>query len=261
MFKVELHSHCRWGSCDGALNEREIVQLLKEFGYDGFVLSNHYDMVQLKKFLYKDYMNISCSDEQKCPFKTTTSKYNATESELLSCYSTWLGSIKLAKSVADKVGIKCYAGMEYTLNNGNHIGVIGCTIEDFEQEFVKPERDIHYITDYAHRHGAITVNNHPYRRSNEPEVFVDGYEIVNTKHDMLDVYTESGFNHKSGRLGLFVCGSDIHEKKHVGRSYTLFNDEPKDEKQLARFILSGKYYNYILKDLEDRSKGYMLCEV
>lgn len=265
MFKIELHSHCRMGSCDARVDEKQLVQLFIKNGYDGFVLSNHYDKTQLMKYSYPNYQDIGCSDYlndfDECPFKKMDEN-DFTEEQLRRNYFMWLGSLKLASIIADRSGIKFFAGMEYTLDDGKtHIGILGLSIQDFEEEVLYPQRDINYLNDYVRRRGGILIQNHPFRRNPEIHTLVDGYECVNTKHDLEDVFSESEFNRKTGRLGIFTCGSDIHSEREVDRSYTLLKEEPANEKELAMLLRNGEYYNYIARNFSDLSEGYRLCLV
>lgn len=264
MFRIELHSHARHGSCDSMFDEKELPRCLVKAGYNGFVISNHYDKRQLAKYLIDGYVNVRCSDyvnEHDCPFERINLD-SISEDKYRECYYQWLASVKLIILNSESCGIKCYCGMEYTLDDGGHVGIIGLTVKDFEKDMILPNKDINYVWRYVTDRGGIVIQNHPFRHGKPVHAAVSGYECVSTKRsDMSDVYSECEFNNKSGRLGLFVCGGDVHSANEIGRCYTGMLKLPRNERELASILLSGRYYNYITNDFNDLSKGYRVCEV
>lgn len=235
MYKIELHSHCKSGSCDSMFNEEGLVKALS--GFDGFVLSNHYDEHQLSKMKASWYCNGYCPD---CVVTDKRLK----EEDFEKCYSRWLLSIEKCQQSAKNAGIKCYAGMEYSIV-GAHLGILGCTLDDFIKDPIYPGRDLEYVLQYAHRHGAIVIQNHPYRRG-APVKGVDGYELWNTKHDRTDILIKGEFPYRSN---IYVCGEDIHYSRDIGKSYTEVERLPDDEKDLVRMLIAGEYVCYVAENL------------
>lgn len=261
MFKVELHAHARTGSCDSDFDEKSLVVALKRYGYDGFVLTNHYDKLQLMKYSVPDFMTVRCSDyimrgrREDCPFEKLS--LDVSGSELRKYYYKWIGSLRLAMAFAEKYGIRCFAGMEYKISTGEHIAVLGCAIEDFESEYVRPEESIDYIYDYSHRHGGIVIQNHPLRhKEGKIQTKVDGYEYINTKHGVKDVVDKSRLNYKNKDNTIFVCGSDVHSENELGKVYTCFRMEPDDEIDLVQMLKLGVYENCVLKDIDNINSDY-----
>lgn len=237
MYKIELHSHCKAVSCDSMFNEEGLVKALS--GFNGFVLSNHYNEQQLAKMKLSWYCHGYC-------YNCDISNKRLGVEDFEKCYSRWLLSIEKCKHYAKLSGIMCYAGMEYSVEGG-HFGIIGCTLDDFINDPIYPGRDLTCVLNYAHKHGAIVIQNHPYRRG-VPMSGVDGYELWNTKHGKTDMLIKGEFPYRSD---IYVCGADIHHCHDIGKSYTEVERLPEDEKDLARMLMEGKYTCYVAENLED----------
>lgn len=257
MFKVELHTHSKFASCDAKMNVKDLVLSMKEKGIDGFVLSNHYNFMQVAKYLVNKYKEVNCSNYEycyDCPYLNTVNNISKTDYKKL--YNIWLEDIREAIKIGKEYNIHAYAGMEYTLYDGTHIEILGCTVEEFENNVIEPDKSIDELINYVRKFNGIVIQNHP-KRSNTFIKEVDGYECLNSKYSIIDMMGEEEFKDiYNVKDTILVCGGDIHSSREIGKSFVGFEYEPRDEKELVNMLKDRKYNNYIAESFSDLSFGY-----
>lgn len=246
MFKVEMHCHTYPASCDSHITPEALVRNAKEKGYNGIVVTNHFDMLQLAKFRkpLRQMCDWNCS---KCITERTCT--NIPDIDSARCYDKWLSGISETRICGEKMGIKVFAGCEYSLSgHTSHISILGLTIEEMRHEQLQWLQPIEYLVDLKQRHPEILlICNHPDRNICNPNPYeVDGFERFNTKNhenarcDHLDILKDM-MSPEVLREKILICGSDAHTDKEFGSSSILFEKELTDEKELCKELKAHRY--------------------
>ncbi len=160
MFKVETHLHTTVISPCGRVTPEQIVMRYKEAGYDGLIVTDHY---QLEAFRFAGIDLDGPGDKLEA----------------------FLEGYRQVKAFADRVGMKTYYGAELEFTeNRNHYLLYGFS----PQLLADPARvcamGIAEFSELACKDGALLIKAHPYRDRCVPVApyLVDGIEAVN-RHD------------------------------------------------------------------------------
>lgn len=250
MYKIELHAHTFPGSCDSRMLPTTLVSEAHQKGYHGIVISNHLDVGQIAKMQTGGYG--MCAHEcDVCPNGIPDMTYDVSNYKAL--YEKWFIDLKRAQLKGEQLGVKVYAGCEYTVRNVDaHIAILGLTVDEFLEAEFMPEEDIYYLQLFREKYpDMLLVQNHPDRnRVIYLPTLVDAYERFNTKH--IDYKGCDSAYQLAERLDkrvfkdfLFVCGGDIHESNDLGVSYMDFDTLPEDEHELVKEIRKRNYKIHI----------------
>lgn len=250
MYKIELHSHTFPSSCDSHLLPTTLVENAHQRGYHGIVISNHFEKSQIAKMYRHDY-NMCKWECERCPQGIRGKTYDMADHKTL--YREWFLDLSRAQIRGKQLGVKVYAGCEYSVKNIDaHISILGLTLQEFLEAEFFPEEDIYYLQLFREKYpDMLLIQNHPDRSKviYTPNL-VDAYERFNTKHidyrgcDSAPQIVDK-FDRKSFRRFLFVCGADIHDVGDFGISYMDFDNLPEDEHELAREIRERNYKIHI----------------
>lgn len=208
--KIEMHVHTSEGSPCAKADAEQIVKAYSEAGYDGIVITNHFDNDLLKEF-------------------------GRTDDERIERY---LLGYRKAKAVEEKYGIKVMLGVEIRLEPNAEDFLIYGIDESFLFEY--PElcfMNQKEIYDLCHLYGAVFYQAHPFREPCVPRhpEFLDGVEYNQRPN--------SGNN--NGRLGEWlkdypdlklVSGSDCHSLCQVGFGGIEIQQTIRDIKELAAIM-------------------------
>ena len=148
---IDLHAHSALSRCckiDGI----ESLKVSKQFGIDGFVLTNHYD----KSYLIND------------------DKIEYANRYINEFYYVYNGSKEL--------GMKCFFGIEITLSKHNDVHMLLYGVEpEWLLEFPDLYNyDIKDLYELAHKYNAILVQAHPLRKNINVLLdinYLDGIEL------------------------------------------------------------------------------------
>lgn len=210
MFKLEMHSHTFSGSSDKVLPVEVAVEEAQKNDINGIMITNHYGTLSIENM----------------PGSTISEKL-----------SNWFDIIVKAKHIGERVGIKVYAGIEYTTEKYQHFSIVGFDGSSFPDI----QKDYAYLRKYADGNGYFLIQNHPVRSSNPIDVIEYdrgiGYELYNL-HYLSRLWSDSiRVRRATEHLNpMYTIGTDCHCKEDVGKSYMLFNDMQKNEIELAEAL-------------------------
>lgn len=209
----DLHCHTSGISRCCRLNSEEILLQAKAKGYDGIVLTNHYTKEYLEDLDYSAWIE----------------KY--------------IAEFESTKRIGEKLGIEVIFGVEVTYETDPriHILLYGAT-----PDFLRKNKELyllksHELYELCHKNGICVIHAHPFRNGTHPLPYTDcdGYEInchpfyLNThSQDIIKMQKEKGF--------IVTCGCDFHGDVYRTGGGTFINDNIKNEKDLADFLLNTK---------------------
>lgn len=216
-YKYELHLHTGAVSRCAAIEPERAVELYKEKGYDGIVITDHYSV---QTFFDKHLF---------APQKDT---------------DFFIEGYRRALKAAGE-DFTVLLGMELRFyGNGNDYLVYGVT-----PEFLRENGNL--LTYYSRRfhelcqkNGMIFVQAHPFRpyifRTNPK--YLDGCEVYNAKNK------DSGINEKAEKwaeennMFVRIGGSDFHREKQIDNISGIITEERiRTNEDLVRILRSGKY--------------------
>lgn len=219
-YKYEMHQHTWPCSHCGHADPAELVRKLKEQGYDGCVLTDHF---------YHGNTGV----DRDLPWKEFCRPY---EENYLK-----------AKAEGSKLGIDILFGLEEHVGDGKEVLLYGITPEFMYLHPELREWGLEPIFRFTRECGALVIQAHPFRSKDyiaEPDklldsAFLDGYEIFNTANKPEDNEKASKRLAYCGKI--FTAGSDCHWNEHPGRAGIETDFRITDEKQLAEVLKSGSY--------------------
>lgn len=186
MYQYEMHCHTKETSACGSVAAVDLVDLYKEKGYTGIVITDHFFNGNIRP----------CRD---LPWKEKV--------ELL------LTGYEKAKERGDEVGLDVFLGWEFSVE-GTDFLTYGL---DKEWLFAHPDCDKMRIREYCklvHESGGYVVQAHPYREAEYIEMIrllpreVDAVETFNAcRTDFENERADEYANHYNK---IKVCGSDNH---------------------------------------------------
>ena len=216
IYKIELHCHTAETSPCGRVGARELVQLYKQAGYDGLVITDHFTA------------SVEGSPED-CDWNTVLNKF-------LSGYRT-------AFDEGKKQGIKVYLGAEIRFpQNMNDYLVFG-----LDEKLLKAMpwvycSSLEEFFNIAEQNGLLIIQAHPYRNpcSPAPVEFLHGIEVYNG-HKGHDSHNEEALTlaNKNGLIP--TTGSDCHYLHAVGTAAIRTSVLPETVKDIVDILYDGDY--------------------
>lgn len=222
-FQFELHCHTAETSYCASCKASQSVALLKDAGYDGVAITNHY---------YREWF---------------TEKEGSWKEKM----DWWLSGYRLAKKAGDEMGLAVVLGVELGFESFpvNHFLSYG-----MEEEFFYEYPQLYEMTpaEYstlANRLGLYFGQAHPMRGNScrpEAPTILHGMEIYNSHGE------NANHNHqvyeivkKNNLVG--TVGSDFHHPYQMGKTAILFPTLPHTSAELAELLLHRQIDGYILK--------------
>lgn len=207
MHIIDTHVHSVEGSPCGKVSSFEIVKLYKENGYDGIVLTNHFNAVIFERLRFAQM--VSWQDKIK----------------------GYLASYYEALRAGAQVGLRVYLGIELMNNESQNEYLIYGVTEDFllshEYFYNKPMSEIRKIAD---ENNLLLIQAHPCRNNAYvmPSELIDGVEGFNGnfRHDSNNA-TALKIGKKMGKI--ITSGSDFHEYADLGNGGVIFKSEPRND--------------------------------
>lgn len=204
--KVDLHNHTREGSIDAVTDPDLLVEIARARGLDGICITEH--------------------GKTKTP---------------------------LAETLRRRHGFLVLAGMEVSTELGDLL-VFG--VDAIPRQLITARQ----VREFVAAKGGVVVAAHPYRWDLSPKpwigprdpdltiekalaaplvTLVDAMEAANGWATTLDVEFTCEV---ARRAGLAVTGgSDAHGPNEIGRCFTVFEDDIRDESDLVRALKSGRF--------------------
>lgn len=252
MFKLEMHSHTFPASCDSHLSAMELVDEAKIKGYNGILVTNHYDVAQLVKYAIPGLVKACTEDCRYCrlhgdEIKEMWSNDRKQHIFDIGAYTYW-HDIECAQEYGRAVGVRVYAGCEYTVAGNTHVSIIGLSREEFLALRLKPEQSIEELIEIKRLYeNVIFIMNHPPHNKNvDVAKYVDGYELINTKHNEYDArmaleFMKAYSGDRSIEDMITVCGGDIHRAADLGKECVILEYEPDNELELSEMLVQGGF--------------------
>ena len=195
LYQFETHCHTLESSNCGIVSGEQIVDGLKEAGYIGTFITDHFysRFFQKKKLVHLDW------EEQVDAF---------------------LAGYKAAKKRGDEIGIKVFLGLEVQAEDSPFEFLVYGPDEAFILEngpFYKLSTKELYSL--MRKNGFLMFQAHPFRFGLSPEnpKYFDGIEIVNAQ-PRNDSRNKRALEFANRNDVMKIAGSDVHVKGDIGRS-------------------------------------------
>ena len=211
---IDTHAHSSGISRCCRIPYNKVIDVAREVGIDGIVLTNHY---------------------QKCYVK---------DGNTVDFARRYTEEFRLAKAYGDSVGFKVFFGAEVTMElyGGAHLLLYGIS-----EDFIESHPDLFDYTLEEMREkvksfdkNAAMVQAHPYRKIKNllPTKYLDGVEI-----NCHPLYENSYFSDmvniaKESKL-ILTCGADYHADTYRPTCGVYFSNDVSDGKELSRYLLTS----------------------
>ncbi|MCQ2462404.1 MAG: PHP domain-containing protein [Clostridia bacterium] len=212
-YLFEMHFHTDESSGCGKIPAAEGVELYIEKGYDGIVVTDHFQMYRVNtEAEYLEY-----AKQQKEGYEAALKAAN--------------GRIKILR------------GMEYRpRGTDNDYLVYGVTDEFVFSHPELKDTDFRQFSTLAHENGLIVFQAHPFRNhmTVTPPDLLDGIEVYNgnRRHNSRNLIAQAWADMHGMRK---ISGSDFHQTEDLATGGTIFTKEINDEKELIAELMNGIY--------------------
>ncbi|MBQ8372312.1 MAG: PHP domain-containing protein [Clostridia bacterium] len=219
-YKYQLHTHTAPTSKCGRTLSAELAEALRDAGYAGCVLTNH-------------FMHGNTGMSRELPWEEFVACY---ERDYLEC-----------KAEGEKYGLDILFGVEEGVGGGSEILCYGLTPRMLYEHPELREYSAETWYRVMHELGVIVINAHPYRVLRTvpdpvplPLSVVDGIEVYN--HGNMPEYNENAeaFAMEHPEL-ILTSGADTHSPDTVGYGGIMTDVRIRNEKDLCEVLRSGKY--------------------
>lgn len=218
MFRIETHLHTKYSSHCGHLDEKALIRGYKEAGYQGIVVTDHYN---------RDTFAMLGLDP-------------AAPGDKLSAY---LEGYFRMREEGERQGIRVYRGAEIRFDECMNDYLLFGFDDDLLRE---PEAVFRMgIAGFAPVYraaGALLIQAHPYRRRCTPAIacYIDGVETRNGNPRHINHNKRAA--EYARQFGLIAtAGSDCHQPEDIGRTGILTRTLPEDSMDLARILREGSF--------------------
>ncbi len=214
-YKYDLHVHTSPVSTCADFSSEETVDFYRETGYDGFALTNHFNIGVMQEYTTKnDFVAYYLNDYEK------------------------------AKSYGKKSGIDVILGMEIRFpENTNDYLVYGITEDDVYRAFDYIYKDYRTFYTEFKTDRNIIIQAHPFRNSATLMAldYLDGIEVFNM---------HPGHNSRIGIAAklakenpdlLILGGTDFHHENHQGMCAVCTPKRIRNSIDMATLIHSRDY--------------------
>ena len=200
---------------DLARAKEETIKLHKSVGYDGIVITNHFNMENLEVFQGTYHEQVS----------------------------QWLEGYHLAYEAGQKNGLKVFFGLEVRLTvNDNDYLIYGLTPDFLLHHECLCLLSLEELSKLCHQEKALLIQAHPFRKGCTPADvrYLDGIEKLNRnpRHD----------NHNEQANALTIAypeligtaGSDFHQNEDLNGAPVYFETAIDTEEQLVEALKNRK---------------------
>ncbi len=210
--KLELHFHTKESSPCGMVYAKDSVKMYKEAGYDGIVVTDHFNEAVLGEK----------SDDWDCAVDKFLEGYNE------------------AVIAGEENGLKVLLGMELRISeNGNDYLVYGVTEEFLRKYPYLYLEDKETIRKIADENGLCIIQAHPFRKGCVPTDtwFIDGVEVWNgnPRHDSQN---EKALMWATENNLTQTVGSDFHRVEDLQNRCFEYDGLIENSKELSKILKS-----------------------
>lgn len=215
--KFEMHMHTSEVSPCSKRSAFEGIKDYKEAGYDGVVITDHFNDYVLESF-------------------------NGSDRERVKRY---LKGYYKAKEAGSALGIRVLFGIETCLKGNEDDFLIYGVTPEFLYEYPKLyEMSLEKMYESVHQAGGLVIQAHPFRGycQMRDSKFLDGVEVFNgnPRHDSRN-YLAKEFMTKHSSL-IKTSGSDYHERGDVARGGMEFTMNICSEESLKKALVLREYH-------------------
>ena len=213
LYQFEMHCHTAETSPCGILTAAEVVEGIKEAGYLGTFITDHF---------YSRFFN----------------KRGIAHLEWKTQADDYLKGYRAAKKRGDEIGLKVFLGLEVQLEESPFEFLVYGPDEAFiidQGPFYKlPTPEFYSL---MHDNGFLVFQAHPFRFNLTPEnpAYVDGIEIVNAqpRHDSRNkLALEFAYDNDT----MVIAGGDVHMKEDIGRAGIMLPGDINSEKDFVAYM-------------------------
>ncbi len=225
MYIYEMHQHTAACSRCGKADTKELIKALKEHGFSGVVITNH-------------FYNGNTGIDRNLPFEEFCEAY---ENDYL-----------VAKKEGERLGIDVLFGIEQGVGNGKEILVYGLTPEKLKKHPEITDGKLKTLSQAVHSEGGMVFQAHPFRNREYinfpdeklPLELLDGIESLNRQNTDEDNIKALTYAKEHGLKQ--VAGSDSHSEDFSVRRFGIeCSCRIKTEEELVSVLKSDDYKLHI----------------
>ena len=220
MFLYEMHCHALPCSACGGIQPEDLVRGMKEAGYAGMVLTDHF---------YHGNTGV----RRNMPWEHFVAAYEE--------------SYLRAKAVGDQLDFDVLFGIEEGVGNGREVLLYGITPQFLYEHPELRDCDLPTLSHLVRQAGGLIFQAHPFRvreyiaRPWEalPAEYFDGAEIYNACNPPLD--NQRAVNWAQENALPAIAGSDRHYMGHCENFGILVPHRIRTEAEMTQVLRSGEY--------------------
>ncbi|MGN0527210.1 MAG: PHP domain-containing protein [Acutalibacteraceae bacterium] len=213
-YKYELHCHTQNTSKCGRLDAEELVNIYKEAGYSGIVITDHYSPMT---FTAEEYFN------KKKALKHYLKGYNKAKKLETDDFAVLFG-----------IELRFYGTLNDYLIYGASEEMIN------ELPFLLPKY-LRKASKWFRKRGCLVVQAHPFRQlmTRANPKYLDGIEVYNGKANKEANENSKQWAEETGKIK--TSGSDCHRESGAALGGIITYEKIKTNEDLVRILKSGNY--------------------
>ena len=214
-YKYQLHTHTAPTSKCARTTPSELVRALREAGYAGCVLTNH-------------FLHGNTGVSRELPWSDFVAAY---ERDYIEC-----------KKEGEKYGLDVLFGIEEGVEDWNEILCYGIEPKMLYEHPELRACSAEVWCRVIHELGAIVIQAHPYRYCCRPLPLglTDGIEVYNYSHNS-EYNTEAEEYAAQYPELILTSGADTHDPETVGFGGIATDERITDAQTLAKILRGGEY--------------------
>lgn len=218
MYLIETHLHTKYGSGCGKLDEKTLIRGYKEAGYQGIVVTDHYN---------RDTFSMLGVDLNG-------------PGDKLGCF---LEGYRRMREEGQRQGIRVYRGAEIRFDESmNDYLLFGWPDDLLAEPGAIFPMGVAAFAPVCRAAGALLIQAHPYRRHCTPAIacYLDGVEVCNgnPRHNNRNRLAAE-YAREYGLIA--TAGSDCHQLEDIGRTGIRTRVLPEDSFDLAALLRQGAF--------------------
>lgn len=219
-YKYQLHTHTAPCSLCAGMTPTELAQGLKEGGYQGCVMTNH-------------FMHGNTGIDRDLPWDEFVKQY---ELDYLACLEA-----------AKEYDLDIIFGVEEVVVEGLEILCYGVTPQMLYDHPELRDGDYRVWYEVMHSYDVLCIQAHPYRErwyihnpGMLPLAYIDGIEVYNVQNGEEDNVRAEAFAKEHPEM-IFTAGADAHAMADVCNSGIETGRRIRDGRELVDVLKSGEY--------------------
>lgn len=220
---IDLHAHSKGISRCCQITGKEMVQVVRDAGLDGIVLTNHYD---------KNYIE---------------------NNDALTFAKKYINEYLLVKEYGKAIGIKVFWGIEVTMakHNNVHMLVYGVSEEWLINHPNLYDYSQNELYDLVHKAGGILIQAHPFRAGKDVLLdlnCLDGVEV--NCHPLYDeTHVKKLADIAKHNHFILTCGGDYHADTHRPKCGLYLPDNLETIDEIVAFLKETKIITMCIQEV------------